>query len=401
MRLTKTLVEQIKAPPLKGGKPTQRFIRDSALPGFGLRVTSAGSKAFIVEKRINNKVKRVTLGKFGPLTVEQARREAQKFLGNVASGQDPVADKREKHLTDHTLADVFDDYLATRKDLKPTTIHDYRRHLDGSFADWRNRRLTDITKDMVELRHRELGQRSQARANGAMRVLRALFNHAMHKYEDRKGERLIRINPVDRLSQNRAWYADKRRQTIIKPHQLAAWYQGVSQLNQGVSRDYLLLLLFTGLRRSEAAALRWQDIDFKDRTLICPDTKNGQPHTLPLSVFLEQLLERRRADTKGTWVFPSPVKHGKHLTEPREAITRVCELSGVTFTLHDLRRTFITIAESLDIPAYALKQLMNHKNSNDVTAGYIIADINRLRAPMQRISDYLSEQMTKDAESNG
>jgi integrase len=63
--------------------------------------------------------------------------------------------------------------------------------------------------------------------------------------------------------------------------------------------------------------------------------------------------------------------------------------TGITFTLHDLRRTFITVAESLDIPAYALKRLLNHKMSNDVTAGYIITDVERLRIPMQRITDFM------------
>ncbi|CAH1904754.1 hypothetical protein NTGHW29_360083 [Candidatus Nitrotoga sp. HW29] len=63
--------------------------------------------------------------------------------------------------------------------------------------------------------------------------------------------------------------------------------------------------------------------------------------------------------------------------------------SGVTFTIHDLRRTFITIAESQDISAYALKRLLNHKMNNDVTAGYIINDVERLREPMQKITSYL------------
>ncbi len=58
-----------------------------------------------------------------------------------------------------------------------------------------------------------------------------------------------------------------------------------------------------------------------------------------------------------------------------------------------MRRTFITIAESLDIPAYALKRLMNHKMSNDVTAGYIIVDVERLRKPMQLITDYILKCM--------
>lgn len=68
---------------------------------------------------------------------------------------------------------------------------------------------------------------------------------------------------------------------------------------------------------------------------------------------------------------------------------KVIEKTGIKFTVHDLRRTFITIAESLDIPAYALKRLLNHKTSGDVTAGYIIIDVERLRRPMQMITDYI------------
>jgi predicted DNA-binding protein len=67
----------------------------------------------------------------------------------------------------------------------------------------------------------------------------------------------------------------------------------------------------------------------------------------------------------------------------------VIERSGVTFTTHDLRRTFATVADSLDIPGYAVKALLNHKTGADVTVGYIIADVERLRGPMQRITDYL------------
>lgn len=74
-------------------------------------------------------------------------------------------------------------------------------------------------------------------------------------------------------------------------------------------------------------------------------------------------------------------------------MAHVIKNSGVQFTVHDLRRTFITIAESLDITAYALKRLMNHKMSNDVTAGYIIVDVERLRKPMQLITDYILKCM--------
>lgn len=67
----------------------------------------------------------------------------------------------------------------------------------------------------------------------------------------------------------------------------------------------------------------------------------------------------------------------------------VAEASGVRFTPHDLRRTFITIAEGLDIPAYALKRLLNHKSGADVTGGYLVIDTERLRDPMERITGFI------------
>jgi integrase len=113
---------------------------------------------------------------------------------------------------------------------------------------------------------------------------------------------------------------------------------------------------------------------------------------LPLSDFLYDLLKRREDDKSSPFVFPSDSDTG-YLKEPKTAVKRVSKLSGVTFTLHDLRRSFITIAEGLDIPAYALKRLLNHKDLNDVTAGYIVPDINRLRKPMQQISEFIIEQV--------
>jgi integrase len=74
-------------------------------------------------------------------------------------------------------------------------------------------------------------------------------------------------------------------------------------------------------------------------------------------------------------------------------MAKVIAVSEVSFTVHDLRRTFITIAESLDIPAYALKRLLNHKMNSDITAGYIIIDVERLRKPMEQISEYLLKCM--------
>jgi integrase len=100
------------------------------------------------------------------------------------------------------------------------------------------------------------------------------------------------------------------------------------------------------------------------------------------------LAARGEAATKSPWVFPGPGKSG-HLSEPKTTVRQVTKTSGINFTPHDLRRTFLTIAEGLDIPAYALKRLVNHKSKGDVTAGYIVPDVERLREPMQRISKHI------------
>lgn len=311
----------------------------------------------------------------------------------MATGSDPIAEKKERNIRAITLSETYQDYLKTRKDLKENTIKDYNRVMKWAFEDWFSRPITEITKDMVERRHRERGKRSQARANNAMRVLRAIINHARSKFEDAKGNPIIVTNPVERLSQIRAWFKVERRQTLIKAHQLAPWYQASLQLNNESTRDYLHFLLFTGLRRSEGAKLSWDEVDFEDRTFTISDTKNGESHTLPFSNFIEDLLKRRFENKQNEFVFPSDSKTG-HIIDPQKSLIRIAEISGVKFTLHDLRRTFITIAESQDIPAYALKQLLNHKDPRDVTAGYIVMDVERLRDPMQKVTNFISYHLT-------
>jgi integrase len=152
-----------------------------------------------------------------------------------------------------------------------------------------------------------------------------------------------------------------------------------------------LIALLTGMRRSEIARLRWDYIDLDGRTLNVPTTKNGDPLELPLSNFLHELLVRRRDDDpEGEWVFPGRGETG-HMVETKKFYARVTKSSGIRFTLHDLRRTFVTIAESLDIPHYALKRLLNHRGANDVTAGYIIIDVERLRGPVERVAQRILE----------
>jgi hypothetical protein len=185
-KLTKSYIDKLPIP-----ERDKVFHRDTELKGFGLYVRSSDAKVFIVEKRINGKVKRITLGRYGELTAEQARKQAQAVLGKIAIGHDPIAEKKEQALKAVTLGQVFEDYLKARSSLKPTTVFDYRRVMRESFPDWQDKPILLITKDKVEKRHKELGERSLARANLSMRVLRALFNFAMGKLKTRRAGLLL------------------------------------------------------------------------------------------------------------------------------------------------------------------------------------------------------------------
>jgi hypothetical protein len=185
MKLTKMVVDKLKLP-VTGN---QKRYYDDTLKGFGVRVTLSGAKSFFIEKVIDGKQKRITIGRYPDLTVEQARQEAQKILGKIATGIDPVAEKKEAATKNITLRQAFQDYVATRKNLKKTTVIDYERVLNQVVKDWLDKPLLSITKEKIAKRHAAHGEtKSQARANLAMRLLRALFNFAAGQYEDAKGQ---------------------------------------------------------------------------------------------------------------------------------------------------------------------------------------------------------------------
>jgi integrase len=313
----------------------------------------------------------------------------------MAGGTDLNKEKRESRIKGALLREAAASYLETRQ-LRPYTVYTYTHVINIAFGDWLDKPLRDITKQQILKRHSRLGEcHGPAYANQAMRVLRAIYNFHLTIAEDAADGPVTWQNPVRALSKSKSWFKVPRRQTVIRPHELGPWLSAVVGLcREGASsvetsvRDYLLVLVFTGLRREEAAGLRWDDIDLKGRTLTVPVTKNGTSHMLPLPDFLVSLLRKRRLNTPGEFVFPGSGRTG-YLVEPRKQMKKVSEACGVKFCLHDLRRTFISIAESLDISSYAVKRLVNHKMTGDVTAGYIVFGVERLRDPVARIANVL------------
>jgi integrase len=388
-------------------KGNQVLYPDPEQPGLAVRVT-AGSRSFVVDRNTSRGRIRITLGAAGAdsLTVAQAQAQARIALGLIAQGYTAAQIKeRMARIEDRipsgamTLGAVLDQYLDERKHkLAERTASDYRKLLAAHFADWRDRPLETIDETAVVTRFTSIT--SPSRGNYAFRLLRALFRYA-RSIRDSEGKPIVEASPVDVLSQRRIWHKDKQRREVIELAALRPWWRAVKALkseatngNADTVRDWLLFLLLTGLRRNEAATLRWKDVDLRTRMFTVQITKNREPHSLPTSDFLQSMLARRDAaamkEPKEShareYVFSG--ERGP-LAEPKKQIAKVVAASGVTFSAHTLRRTFATIAESRDIPFLALKRLLNHKATDVTGKSYTVIGTERLREPMQKITTFI------------
>lgn len=393
--LSQSMVDRLPAPDPSG---KQKLYWDNSLTGFGVLLSGKTSaKSYVVQRDVNGKTRRVTIGRTNVLSLGDARNDAKLVLAGMYKGIDPKAKRKADASNALTLSEALDAYLTTNRALRPKTTLDYRKAVERYLDDWLDKPMHEITRDMVEERHRTIQQQVAKRsrthlvkgntsANGTMRVLRLLWNHVLARHPD-LGE-----NPVRILSQLKTWHPEVRRDGLVKLSDLPAFYNAVTNpevIPNPIHRDYVLTVLFTGLRRSEAASLRWDDVDLKERVIRLPAirTKAGRRLDLPMSDYLHDLFTARRAiGLDGPYVFSADSRSG-HIEEPRFALYAVAKATGIKVTTHDLRRTFITVAEECDIPVFALKGLVNHSMGTDVTAGYVIARPQRLRGPMQKVTD--------------
>ena len=380
MKLTEKSIRKLRAPD-PSGKQKLHWADDPK--GFGVLCSGVSSaKTFVLQRAINGKTRRVTLAPVlgQPGELELARQKAQAALADFFyRGIDPK-DKR----SGSTLRDALETYLASRA-LRPRSAFGYRAAVENHLGDWLDRPVRSITPQMVLERHGAITEASgKATANSVMRVLRAVYNGASYLASD--GD--LPPNPV-RLKG--AWHRLAPRRGHVRAEDLPAFYRAVNALESPIGRDLLLLLLFTGFRRSEAITLTWADVDFVERVIRLPaeKTKAGRALDLPMSDLVHDLLVRRRAAGDARFVFPANSRSG-HVEEERYHLAQVAAATGIAVSAHDLRRTFVTIAELTEMSVFALKALINH-STRDVTAGYIQHSAERLRVPAQRVADRLRE----------
>ena len=389
IKLTKTNVDKIPYT-AKG----QVLYHDENMKGFVLRV-GKNTKTYCVYSTVNRKSRQINIGRHGVFTVEQARVSAKEKLYLMAQGVDPEQKEEITNKQQMTLNELVEEFITVRNNIKPQTKRDYQYYVSKYLPDWADKPVVNITEKMFLDRYIEIGTNNgTATANNVRRYAGSLLNYAVAAHN------LFNHNPAEIIRKTRSAFPDKRRTNIIAPSQLAKWWEAVEDLGISDLSDYLKLVLLTGLRRTEASRLKWSDISFDEKIVTIPETKNGEVLRLPMGQYLYNLLITRAEEAQNDWVFSSYGKQG-HISEPKKAVARVRKTSGIYFTVHDLRRTYMTIAASLDISAYALKRLVNHKTSHDVTGGYIVLGIEQLREPVQKIENYILEQVHEQKRNQG
>ena len=381
----------------------QTLVWDEDLVGFGVRLTPSRG-TFIVQSRVNGRSRRVALGTVDAMTVQVARKRARIALGEMMQGRDINADRAAAKARSISLADAFADYMEARP-LKGRTREQYEAALRVHLSDWADKEVAALTPAMIEARHKRITkERGESAANATMRVLRAVVNRARASTAGPDGVAVLPANPVHRLSALKAWNRQEARDGVLPPHLFPAFFAGLDAmrdtLHGAAFADYAELLLRSGLRRNEAANLAWADVNATAGTFCIPDPKNGKAHVLPCPPKVAAIFDRRREAAAGDFVF-RPANAGAARFDPRKSLLRLRADLGLAITLHDFRRTFAVIADGCDLPYSTLKALMNHTvRGGDVTLQYVVRSPERLRAPMQRISDEIDRLADAKAGDN-
>jgi integrase len=207
-------------------------------------------------------------------------------------------------------------------------------------------------------------------------------------------------NPV-RLGKGE-WHRTNPNRRPIPLEKLSAFYAAVMR-QPPIGRDLLLVLLYAGYRREEAQGLRWDEIDFGQRVICLPPERNksSREFVLPMSDLLVDLLWARRQLGHKTFVFPS-YGHAGHITNVRPWIDTVGTEIEHRFSAHDLRRTFLSIAETAGISRWAIRAMANHAIDSafhddigsDITAIYVeksVRSVERLREAVEKVANRIKE----------
>lgn len=430
LSFVKNLIKQLSDPnaedSLKESKsycfdiPTgkQIFFRDLKLIGFAIRATRH-SLVYTVEKKMPSGAPcRVTIGDHGLYTPETARQKATEYLLEMSQGINPndkkeqlrqkASQERHNHRQIPTVLNAHKHYIESKSELKPNTFAVYDRDMNLYLKDWHHLKITDITMEMVVEKHAEISQTNKSHANITLKLFSAIYNYHRKRLTNNNQPLITEFSPVQILYQSDLFNKLKPRKGYINSEQQADWvlaivqtqWRGHEKANEYgyLNQDFLLTFVLTGLRRSEVEQLAWANIDLKYGTLKIINPKNGDDLLLPLGdTLLHIFKQRKKYSNRCKYVFPA-TNNQTHIKDRRHVRHKIAETTGISFTFHDLRRTFTSIANRCGIGMYTVKALINHsyQDDSDITADYTQIDAKDLRDAMNKIENHILSEEIKN-----
>lgn len=361
-------------------------VRDDKQQGLICKVSAIGNRSLFIQRRPKGCKKLVWVRVRNDFNMQAIREESTNIIALLNDGINPNTKTKEEDALAISLESAFEQYIQGKK-LAASTLAGYRKALER-MKEWKDKPLKAISKEMVLDKFNSVASDSPSSATRVAQVLRAVW-----KYQDDLLNGKLGGCPVGILNkQQKQWSKSKARQRRINAAAVADWFNAVRNLPNERTALYLEMLLLTGLRRRELAGLKWEDVNLTDGYMVFKNTKNHSDHCLPITKRTKELLNSRLGEDIG-YVFGE--------IDPRRAIARIQNTTGISFSCHDLRRSFATFADKSGIGYFSIKLLLNHKSS-DITADHYanvslldsrgtvdVESVNELRADLQKLEDYI------------
>ena len=332
---------QIKAARYKGDGSSRDVRYDEDLPGFGVRIYPTGRKAFILRYRTQTgRDRMITLGRFGVLTLDQARRQARKRLGEIAAGEDPLAE-RGRPSTRTTLKDFGEKWLEVHAKPHRRSWREDERRLDAHiYPRLGHLALEDIRRSDVAELHADIGRQTPIEANRTVELLRAVLNKAQawgYLPEDA-------ANPARLGSDRLQKFREQSRDRWLRPEEVQRLAKAVNESPDPYVRAAVWLWLLLGVRKSELLAAKWKDLDLDRRVLRLSNFKSGRPVDVPLPAIALDLLDSLPRHLHNPHIFPgrAPGTHRQDIRKTWNRIRAEAKLPAKgddRVTVHTLRHT--------------------------------------------------------------
>lgn len=351
-----------------------RVLRDRMLSGFCVRM-HARRRTFRVATSVAGKQFRMTLGHWPLMSVEEARARAMEVLAQCRRGERP---SRVVPKAVPTLRVAYLEYCSAKR-IKASSQKRYESFYRTHFGDWLDRPVTDLHgPEFIDHCHAFAQSKGAALVELGRGVIGAVIKYVNAMYGLALESPFARLAVVGLLP-DRA----QPRARVLQVADLPAWRAAIDQLGER-QRDFLLLTLYTGLRRNECRELRRDQIDLVAGVLSVPETKNGKPHSLPITPMMRELLERRCDGLQADEELFDGVAAG-HLSK------MAARVGSPSFMLHDLRKLVATVGERLGVGDAVLRRILNHtaQKSDVLHRVYVQLEVNDLSMELASIQEEL------------